>query len=149
MVDESRQSQRAMCAVLNGLIVACENDVLVYLAGARIVSNADTLLGRVETRRMFVRQLSSVVIENGGRPRKGGSTAQHLRILFREGRDLLGGSNSGDVYRDSANVEGKAERIYADALAGDLPIDVRALIERHHDEIARDGEMFRRKRFLS
>ena len=149
MIPESKQSQRALCAVLNGLLGACEDDVLVFVAGANDVADSDMLMGRAEQRRGFVRQLSSMVVENRGRPRTGGSSSGRIHVLLRRARDLLIGGNSGDAYGECANVERKAERVYASALAGELPSHVRALAERQHDEIEQDGQMFRRRRYLT
>ena len=151
MRTETAVSPQIVCAAVNRLIRACEDDILSLGRTADIARSAtdrEELRSRVEERAMFVRELGALVKSHGGVARRGGSFGQRLWTLARSARHLVVGVDEGDAYHACARLEAATEGRYAKALLVRLPNDVRTMIERQHEAIARDGAYLRKKSFL-
>lgn len=132
---------KATHTILNGLIGACRDDIHAQNAAARVVSGFERrehLEDSAKRREAFVHELSALVRAQGKTPRDEGSIGETLRGAFRTARALVVGDNTGDAYAWCERVEGKTERRYERALAGVLPTDARAAIQRHYAEIVDD-----------
>jgi uncharacterized protein (TIGR02284 family) len=144
-------SSRAVCAVMNRLILACKDDARAQDAAATIVHGQgarEHLRECADERRAFVRELGAIVHERGGTARTNGSASAGVFELFRFGRAAVIGTNDGDTYGMCARVEARTAEAYAEALLLELPAVVRAVVERQQVEIQRDSAELRRKSFL-
>lgn len=144
------RSARATGDLLNGLVIACHDDIRAQSATARLVAGErkDRLDDSVRQRAGFVAELGGFIRELGATPRAGGSVSELLRQTLQGARSLLVGDHSGDRYAICARVEGLTEALYGRALQGDLPDSVRLVVERQHAAIAADREELRRRSIL-
>ena len=151
METERSLSPQIVCAALNRLICACEDDVLALgrTAGvARSASDRDALEACSGERAMFIRELRTLVKSHSGVARRGGSFGERVWTLARSARALLVGVDEGDAYHACARLEAATEGAYAKALLMRLPNDARTVVERQHEAIARDSAYLRRKSFV-
>lgn len=143
-------SARATGSILNGLVVACYDDIRAQSATARIVAGErkHRLDDSVRQRAVFVAELDVFIQELGGTARAGGSVAELLRESLQSARSLLIGDHAGDRYAICARVEGLTEALYGHALEKELPDAVRRTVERQHAAIAADRDELRRRSIL-
>lgn len=146
----STTSARATGNVLNGLVIACYDDIRAQSATARIVAGErkHRLDDSVRQRAVFVAELEVFIRELGRTPRAGGSVSELLRESLQSARSLLIGDHVGDRYAICARVEALTEALYGHALEGDLPDSVRLAVERQHAVIAADRDELRRRSIL-
>lgn len=136
--------------VLNRLIVACSDDIHAQTTAAAVVSGSwrrDRLNDSARRRETFVDELSELVRSAGGRPAHDGTIGESVRGGFRQLRALVVGHNSGDAYGWCHQVGAMTAESYVRALAGHLPDGARDVVLRQYEEIAADGEAFKRQRF--
>ena len=143
-------SERATSGMLNGLIVACNDDIRAHNAAARAVTGErkHRLEDSARTRATFVHELGQLVRDLGAEPTTGGSLTEAVFGSLATLRSLLIGHHAGDGYSVCARVEGNTEALYDRALHARLPDSVRVVLERQHAEIASDREELRRRRIL-
>lgn len=135
--------------VLNRLIVACSDDIHAQTTAAAVVNgNArrDRLNDSARRRETFVEELSELVRTAGGQPARDGTIGESVRGTFRQLRALVVGHHTGDAYAWCEQVEATTSEAYESALAGRLPDGAREVVMRQYDEIAADGEEFKRRR---
>jgi uncharacterized protein (TIGR02284 family) len=135
--------------VLNRLIVACSDDMHAQTSAASVVSGngrRDRLNDSARRRETFVDELSELVRAAGGEPARSGTLGESLRGTFRQVRALVIGHNSGDAYAWCHQVGAATAESYEKALAGQLPKNARAVVLRQYEEIAADGDEFKRQR---
>lgn len=144
---ETTSSDHATCGRINGLIVACTDDVLAQTAAGRVMvsaqgrKNLSAMSGR---RDAFITALTAEVVRLKGTPARGGSLSVGVRASLHRLRATMFGANPGDEYGVCARVEARTERAYAKALLTTLPDPVRRLLEAQHAEIDGDREELRR-----
>jgi len=143
-------SVRATNGILNGLIVACGDDVRVQGAAARAAGGESRLKleDATRVRGEFINELSQLVRDGGGTATDGGSTFEAAAVMFASMRSLVIGNHPGDRYSACARVEGKTLALYERALEGRLPDKVRSVLERQVEQIASDHEEWRRRRIV-
>jgi uncharacterized protein (TIGR02284 family) len=135
--------------VLNGLVGACRDDSHAQSAAASVVSGLDQrerLSSSARRRDQFVHELSALIRAEGKTPRDDGSVGETMRGAFRTARSLVIGDNTGDAYAWCERVASKTEKRYERALAGILPSDARATLDRHYAEIVDDHAELRLRR---
>jgi uncharacterized protein (TIGR02284 family) len=142
---------RATTGTLNGLIVACNDDIRAHnaAAGATRGERQHTLEDSAQARAVFVRELGQLVRDLGSEPTAGGSMLEGVLGLIASARTMLTGEDhAGDRYTTCGRVEGKTEALYDRALNGSLPDNVRLVVERQRGEISADRDAFRRSWIL-
>jgi len=104
METETSVSPQVLCAAMNRLIRACEDDILALgrtTGVARSASDRDALRSSSGARAMFIRELRTLVKSHRGVARRGGSFAERVWTLVRNARALLVGLDEGDAYEKS------------------------------------------------
>jgi uncharacterized protein (TIGR02284 family) len=143
-------STRGTRALLNGLIVACHDDIRVHDATARLVrgERMHWLEDASRRREVFVEELAHLVRELGGTPRVAGSPLELIREWLQSARARFIGDHVGDRYSLCARVEGKTVALYESALRSELPDSVRRVVERQHAAVASDQDELRRRSII-
>lgn len=141
---------RGTNSVLNGLIIACNDDARAQEAAAAALTTIGSRKHRLEdaakSRETFVHELSQLIRDLGGSPTSGGSSVEGAFAFLSAARFMVVGSHAGDRYSTCARVEDKAHVLYEHALKRELPDSVRSVLERQQTEIASDLEEWRRRR---
>jgi uncharacterized protein (TIGR02284 family) len=125
-------------STLNKLIETCKDGEEGFKTAAEGV-NALTLrqsfreysLQRVR----FARELSAVVQRLGGEPAERGTPGGSLHRGWMNIRSAVTRKDEGAIISECERGEGGAEKNYQEALAQDLPADVRKIMERQAQEI--------------
>jgi uncharacterized protein (TIGR02284 family) len=143
-------STRATSALLNGLIVACHDDIRAHDATARLVTGERQrrLEDATHIREAFVEELGRLVRELGGTPSQAGSPLELVREWLQSARARLVGDHVGDRYSLCARVEAKTVALYERVLVRDLPDSVRLVVERQHAAVSSDRDELRRRSIL-
>jgi uncharacterized protein (TIGR02284 family) len=148
-------SPDAACAVMNRLILACEEDILVHGAAARTVKDLfarDLFVERTRRRALFVEELSTLIVALAGTPRAGeaefGQRAGLVRRSLALFRGFLNVFHDGHAYDACIRIEAETERVYNQVLHCRLPAEARTVIARQHLEVADDRAKLRRQPFL-
>jgi hypothetical protein len=128
------------------------NDEVALLATAELATTRarrQRLLGQVERREFFRRELGDEIVNLGAPVRTRGSAGPHVADFLRRVRSALVGKHEGDAYRACAKAEAKTEALYVEALRHDLPTATRRTIERQLDEIRSDQRALRLQQWES
>jgi len=144
------ESARATRDVLNGLIVACHDDIRAQDATARAVGGwrQHRLEDATRRREAYVEELGHLVRELGGTPSRSGSSLELVREWLQNARHRMIGVHLGDKYTQCARVEGKTVALYERALDRALPDAIRDVIERQYAVVASDCQELRRRSIL-
>jgi uncharacterized protein (TIGR02284 family) len=142
-----RPKHRRAIAVLNRLILACNDGARAQRAAALVVQGSGRkarLEDSAERHVAFSGELTELVTGLGGVPGDGGSMLETIRIAGRWINVLLVGDNSGDAYGTCVRIEAGAEKLYEKATQADLPGAARLVVARHHAGIVADHVELRR-----
>jgi len=135
-------ASRQACERLNGLIIACFNDLNAQRSAARIVKGnyQQSRLTDSATRRAdYIEELSTLVSHLGGDPETSGSTIEGMRSSMTWLRSLLVGTHYGDAYCTATRLENQAEQCYELASTdSSLSDDARDVVRRQHTQISSD-----------
>ena len=132
-------------STLNDLIETCKDGEQGFLTCAADV-------GRLELKEMFekaalrcaeaARELQMEVQRLGGTPERSGSFAGSVHRRWVDVRSAITGQSEAQVLAECERGEDVAKESYQNALAKDLPVDIRAIVERqyrgvlqHHDAV--------------
>jgi len=140
-LDNIGRGARRARRTLNGLITACQEDILADEDAIRAVRDrrlGDELHHRAHQRAEFVGDLRRAVIALGGRPATEASGLAWTRSILRHVRAFVAGWHEGDAYAAVASAEGRTAAVYRDALAGPLPDDARFGVKRQLAQIETD-----------
>lgn len=124
--------------ILNGLIEICLDGEQGYQAAARRTLDGafkGLCENYVQQRARFVIDLQVAVRRLGVEPTKGGSLAGALHRGWMSLRSMLAGGSQESLLAEVGRGEGEARAAYEKALRGQLPLDVRSLLERQHIQV--------------
>lgn len=143
-------STRETRDLLNGLIVACHDDIRVHDATARQVTGVrhDRLEDSSRRREAFVAELGQLVRELGGTPPREGSRVERVREWLHSARERVSGPHARDRYTQCARVEASTLARYEAALREELPEPIRVVVERQRASVSSDREELRRRSML-
>ena len=125
-------------STLNNLIETCKDAQEGFRQAAEGVKNSElkTLFHAYSTQRaQFAGELQNEVRRLGGDPEKTSSTLGALHRGWINIKSAVTGEDEGAVISECERGEDSAVRNYEDALRGELPNDLRSLIERQFTEV--------------
>ncbi|CAB3772765.1 PA2169 family four-helix-bundle protein [Paraburkholderia humisilvae] len=132
-------------AVINELIETSKDGERGFLKAAQDAHDAqlkEWLSARADTCTRAARELQDIVMQLGGKPENGGSVSGALHRGWVDLKSAVGSRSDHAILADCEKGEDVAKKRYQEALAKDLPADVRTLIERqfhgvmlNHDQI--------------
>lgn len=131
---------------LNGLIVACNDDVRAQTAAALVVGGARraNLQKTTSRRKAFARELTDLVRSFGRRAEEGGSTFEGVRAAIHAVNALVIGENAGDAYGSCERIASRTERLYERMSLTSMPLKVEEMVTRHLVEVSADRAELRR-----
>ena len=86
-------------------------------------------------RARFAAELHSEVARTGGEPETSGSTSGAIHRGWIGLKSALTGNDDHSILAEAERGEDSAVKNYRDALAKDLPLDIRSLIDRQYREV--------------
>jgi uncharacterized protein (TIGR02284 family) len=125
-------------ATLNHLIETCKDGQQGFQTAADGVKNSELkmLFHRYSQQRgRFVAELQQEVSRHGGDPAQSGSVAASLHHGWVNIVSAVTGRDESAIIEEALRGEDSALKAYSEALRGELPADIRPLVERHADEI--------------
>lgn len=129
----------SVISALNNLIETCKDGQDGFRAAAEGVKNGElkTLFHTYSQQRaQFAGELQNEVRRLGGDPERTGSTAAALHRGWINIKSAVTGEDEGAVIAECERGEDSAVRNYRDALeGGNLPADVRAIVERQYAQV--------------
>ncbi|MGQ0593863.1 MAG: PA2169 family four-helix-bundle protein [Gammaproteobacteria bacterium] len=133
-------------STLNGIIETCKDGEEGFRACAEKVPNAelrDVLMERSEHCAKSAQELQSEVRRLGGDPETHGSVLGALHRRWLDVKTAITGKEEVAVLAECERGEDMAVVAYKDALAQDLPSDVRKLIERQYQGVIANHDLVR------
>lgn len=131
---------------LNGLIETCKDGQEGYRAAAEGAKSPDLkrLLNELSLERaQFAGDLQSEVTRLGGDPAKSGTTGGALHRGWLNIKKAVAGSSDHAILEECERAEDAAIHNYREALAKDMPSDLRSIIERQYVQIQKDHHQVR------
>ena len=129
----------SVISAVNNLIETCKDGQDGFRAAAEGVKNGElkTLFHTYSQQRaQFAGELQNEVRRLGGDPERTGSTAAALHRGWINIKSAVTGEDEGAVIAECERGEDSAVRNYRDALeGGNLPADVRAIVERQYAQV--------------
>ena len=125
-------------STLNNLIETCKDGQEGFRQAAEGVKNSElqTLFNTyAQQRAQFAAELQNEVLHLGGEPEKSGSTIGALHHGWINIKSALTGGDESAVISECERGEDSSVRRYEDALKGELPNDIRALVERQFAQV--------------
>ncbi len=93
-----------------------------------------------------VRELQAKVRSLGGDPERRGSVSGALHRGWVDIKSTITGMNEGAILTECERGEDVAKKAYEDALAKDLPADIRSMVERQYQGVKQHHERVRQLR---
>ncbi|HEX8188390.1 MAG TPA: PA2169 family four-helix-bundle protein [Pyrinomonadaceae bacterium] len=131
-------SDAEVISTLNGLIETCRDGQEGFRAAAEGVRSAELrelFHGYARQRAGFAGELQDEVRRLGGEPERTGSLAASLHRGWMGLRAALDGADDRAVVAECERGEAVALEAYRAALGGDMPANVRAMVERQFAEV--------------
>ncbi|WP_059410980.1 PA2169 family four-helix-bundle protein [Cupriavidus basilensis] len=129
-------AQGHLVGTLNHLIEVGKDGELSCTTGAREVQSPEIraiLTGTAETCRASVMELQALVTSLGAQPRDRGSMGGALHRGWMEVLHVIAPHNDDAVLQLCERDEEAARREYQAALTGDMPAEVRAVVQRQYE----------------
>ena len=137
----------AAIKALNDLIQTCKDGEKGFQSAAAAVKTPrlGALFGQYSRQRgLFARQLQAAVRRLDGEPRTNGSLGGTLQRSWVNFRALASGKDNEDgVIAACERGEDGALKAYEEALAADLPLDIRATVQAQYAEVQKVHEHIR------
>ena len=131
---------------LNHLIKTCKDGQRGFQTAADGVKNSELkmLFHRYSQQRgRFVAELQQEVSRHGGDPAQSGSVAASLHHGWMNIVATVAGRDESAIIAEVERGEDAALKAYSEALRGELPADIRPLVERQADEIRKAHDHIR------
>jgi len=129
--------QSDVISILNNLIETCRDGQNGFREAAEHLKSPEFknfCLEQSQKRAQFVGELQQEVRNLGGNPEKTGSTTGAIRRAWMDLKSALGGGDHAILSSCEAG-EDAAVKGYQEALANDLPTNIRSVIERQYNNI--------------
>src|SRR5688572_10290947 len=123
---------------LNDLIMTCKDGQEGFHNAQAVVKDAELktlFLGYEEQRRQLLAELKPEIVNLRGDPDKGGTMTGAVRRGWLNLKQMINGANDDTVVDEADRSEDIAVESYQMALKEDLPVNVRLIVLRHHNEI--------------
>jgi len=131
-------SPATLTDTLNGLIETCKNGENGFRTAAENVKTPDlrNLFNAYSAQRaLFVTELQTLVQRLGGQPQEAGSLAATLHRGWINLRSLVTGADEAAIVAECERGEDIAVQDYEDALNGELPAEVRTVVQRQSTQV--------------
>ncbi len=145
--DDVTSANGEVISILNSLIETCRDGQEGYNAAANAIKNTDLKkLFKTYSRQrgQFVGELQAEVVRLGGTPEKSGSISG---AAHRGWIDLKAAASVGDpeaaVIAECERGEASAVKKYDDAMASDLPAELRTLIKHQYIQVKESYDLVR------
>lgn len=125
-------------STLNGLIETAKDGEEGFRSAAEKLQNTTTrsLFQKVASQRStFASELQSEVAKLGGKPETSGSASAAVHRGWIGLKSALTGNDDHAIIAEAERGEDSAVSTYRDALAKDIPSDIRSIVERQAREI--------------
>lgn len=128
----------ATISTLNNLIETCKDGQNGFQTASEGVKNGELkklFLGYSQQRSQFAGELQNEVQRLGGDPEKTGSVAATLHRGWMNIKSTVTGEDEGAIIAECERGEDSAVRNYKDALAQDLPENIRAIVQSQYAQV--------------
>ncbi len=125
-------------STLNHLIETCKDGEEGFRKAAESVKNSSlqSLFSEFSSQRSkFASELQVLVAQMGGEPEKSGSVSAAAHRGWIGLKSMVTGENDQAVIAECERGEDIAKKSYQDALAKDLPSDIRSVVEHQHKHV--------------
>jgi uncharacterized protein (TIGR02284 family) len=128
----------AVISTLNNLIETCKDGQNGFQTASDGVKNSELktlFLGYSQQRAQFAGELQNEVRSLGGDPENAGSVAATLHRGWINIKSTVTGEDEGAVIAECERGEDSAVRNYKDALAQDLPENLRSIVQSQYAQV--------------
>ncbi len=125
-------------STLNGLIETCKDGQNGFKTAAEGVERSDlktTFYDLSQQRSKFAGELQPLVRELGGDPEDSGSISASLHRGWINIKSAVTGKDDGSILNEAERGEDAAKKAYKDALAQNLPANVKSVVQRQATDI--------------
>ncbi|MEO8073913.1 MAG: PA2169 family four-helix-bundle protein [Acidobacteriota bacterium] len=125
-------------STLNGLIETCKDGQNGFKTSAEGVERSDlksTFYELGQQRSKFSGELQTLVRELGGDPENSGSVSASLHRGWINIKSAVTGQDDGAVLNEAERGEDAAKKAYKDALAENLPTNVRTVVQKQSEAV--------------
>ncbi len=146
--DDVASANGDVISILNGLVETCRDGQEGYNAAANAIKNTDLKkLFKTYSRQrgQFVGELQAEVARLGGTPEKSGSIsgAVHRGWIDLKAAAATTGDPEAAVIAECERGEASAVKKYDDAMASDLPAELRTLIKHQYIQVKESYDLVR------
>ena len=125
-------------STLNSLIETCEDGATGFRAAAEAV-DVGAIKGMFKTyageREQFATDLRGEVRKLGGDPEEGGSVSGAMHRGWLDLKGAVAGRSVSAIVAEAERGEDKAVETYEKARQADMPVEVRAVVERQYTQV--------------
>lgn len=125
-------------STLNNLIETCKDGQNGFKESAENVERSDLktmFYDFSQQRSQFAGELQSLVRDLGGDPENAGSVSASLHRGWINLKTAVVGKDDGSILNEAERGEDAAKKAYKDALAEDLPANVRTVVQKQADAV--------------
>lgn len=136
-------------ATLNELIEACRDGEAGFKSCAEDIADGQLkqpFLNLADGCSDAARELSALMVSRGGNPEQGHSLSGTLHRRWIDIKSSLMGKDDDAIMRECERGEDMALKSYRRALEKDLPLDVRAVVERQYQGVIQNYELMKNLR---
>ncbi|WP_345816278.1 PA2169 family four-helix-bundle protein [Paraburkholderia sp. PREW-6R] len=133
-------------SVLNDLVETSKDGEKGFRKAAEDAHDAQLktlFLSRAEDCARGARELQEAVEQLGGKPETGGSVAGALHRGWVDVKSAVTDRSDHDILAECEKGEDVAKKRYHDALEKELPVDVRAIVERQYQGVLQNHDRVR------
>ncbi|AVO55602.1 PA2169 family four-helix-bundle protein [Ectopseudomonas mendocina] len=138
--------RKELVRTLNKLIETCKDGEAGFKVCAEDITRPD--IKQLFTRRSrqcaeAAEELQRVVLENGGQPEDSTSIGADLHRRWVDLKSLVTGKDEAAILNEAERGEDVAKERYSEALAQNLPTDIRAIVQRQYEGVLRNHDEVR------